>query len=71
MYIPKDFRNFENEGQVCKIQKALYVLCQAPRVWYTRIDSYLKIDLILTYNYANSNMCFLSGMTSLSYCYSM
>ena len=37
-------RGFEAEdkrNQVCKLKKALYVLKQAPRAWYGRIDSFL------------------------------
>eukprot|EP00253_Pinus_taeda_P013208 PITA_13208 len=29
------------EHKVCRLKKALYVLKQAPRAWYNRIDSYL------------------------------
>eukprot|EP00253_Pinus_taeda_P029795 PITA_29795 len=35
---------YEKKGQehkVCRLNKALYVLKQAPRAWYSRIDSYL------------------------------
>jgi hypothetical protein len=32
-----------NKGtHVCKIRKALYGLKQAPKVWYERIDGFLK-----------------------------
>ena len=35
---------YEKKGQehkVCKLKKALYGMKQAPRAWYSRIDSYL------------------------------
>jgi hypothetical protein len=58
MHIPEGFRNPKNEGHVCKMQKALYGLRQAPRAWYTWIDSYLRSDLNLTRSCADSNMYF-------------
>jgi hypothetical protein len=34
-----------NKGtHVCKLRKALYGLKQAPKVWYDRIDGFLKIS---------------------------
>jgi hypothetical protein len=40
------------------MQKTLYRLRQAPRAWYTRIDSYLRFELNLTRSSTNSNMYF-------------
>jgi hypothetical protein len=31
------------DTHVCKLRKALYVLKKAPRVWYDKIDGFLKI----------------------------
>jgi hypothetical protein len=61
MHNPDGFKTPHNEGQVCKMQKALYGLRQAPRAWYARIDSYLRTDLLLTHSCAesaDSNMYF-------------
>jgi hypothetical protein len=58
MHMPKGFRCPENEGQVCKMQRALYGLRQALRAWYARIDSYLRIKLTLTHGCIDSNMYF-------------
>jgi hypothetical protein len=56
MYIPEGFRNVENEGQVCKMKKALYGLRQVPRAWYAWIDSYPRIDLALARSCTDPNM---------------
>eukprot|EP00253_Pinus_taeda_P031157 PITA_31157 len=37
---PKGFETFDRESHVCRLKRALYDLKQAPRAWYTRIDSY-------------------------------
>ncbi|MGV7648681.1 reverse transcriptase domain-containing protein, partial [Mycobacterium kansasii] len=34
------FETFDRESHVCRLKRALYMLKQAPRAWYTRIDSY-------------------------------
>lgn len=43
MYIkkPECFKTFDQEYHVCRINRALYSIKQAPCAWYTRIDSYL------------------------------
>jgi hypothetical protein len=33
---------FPHVGQVCKLIRALYGLRQAPRAWYTRIDTFFR-----------------------------
>ena len=42
---------------LCKLKKALYVLKQAPRAWYERIDNYLS-KLGYSKNEAESNIYF-------------
>ena len=39
---PEGFLLSENKGYVCKLKKELYCLKQAPRAWFSRLDSYLK-----------------------------
>jgi hypothetical protein len=36
------FEVYGRESHVCRLKRALYVLKQAPRAWYERIDSYLQ-----------------------------
>ena len=37
---PEGFEIFSSESHVCRLKRALYQLKQAPRAWYTQIDSY-------------------------------
>ena len=42
MQKPPSFEIAGQEHKVCKLIKALYVLKQAPRAWYTKMDEYLR-----------------------------
>ena len=39
---PEGFDIHGRESHVCRLKKALYGMKQAPRAWYSRIDSYLQ-----------------------------
>jgi hypothetical protein len=39
---PEGLQLSENTNYVCKLNKALYFLKQAPRAWYSRLDKYLQ-----------------------------
>jgi hypothetical protein len=38
---PQEFEAEDRKSHVCRLNKALYRLKQAPRAWYGRIDSFL------------------------------
>ena len=39
---PEGFVLHSRESHVCRLKKALYGLKQAPKVWYERINGFLK-----------------------------
>ena len=41
MEIPDGFPGAKDRIKVCRVNRALYSLCQAPKTWYNRIDSWL------------------------------
>jgi hypothetical protein len=45
----------ENADYVCKLKKALYVLKQAPKAWYSRLDKYLQEEGFIKGS-ANNNL---------------
>ena len=49
------FETHDRETHVCKLNKSLYSLKQAPRTWYDRIDSFLS-SLGFTKSKADSNL---------------
>ena len=52
---PEYFEIFDIESHVCWLMRELYRLKQAPRAWYTRIDSYLN-RLGFTKSEADANL---------------
>jgi hypothetical protein len=54
---PQGFEVEDRKSHVCRLKKALYVLKQAPRAWYGRIDSFLT-SLGFTKSKADSNLYF-------------
>ena len=40
---PEGFDVENMETHVCRLHRALYELKRAPRAWYSRIDSYLRV----------------------------
>ena len=54
---PLGFQTHDMKTHVCKLKKALYVLKQAPRTWYNRMDNFL-MSLGFTNNIVDSNLYF-------------
>ena len=52
---PLGFEKHDRESHVCRLNKSLYSLKQAPRTWYGRIDNFLS-NLGFTKNKADSNL---------------
>jgi len=60
VYVEKP-QGFEVLGwgtHVCQLRKALYVLKQAPRAWYSRIDTYLQ-QMGSTKSDEDPNLCYI------------
>ncbi|KAH9801106.1 hypothetical protein KPL71_000900 [Citrus sinensis] len=54
MLQPEGFAETGNENLVCRLNKSLYNLKQAPRCWYKRFDSFI---MSLGYNRLSSDHC--------------
>ncbi|KAE8671264.1 Detected protein of unknown function [Hibiscus syriacus] len=54
MLQPEGFEEKEKKNLVCKLNKSLYSLKQAPRCWYKRFDSFI---ICLGYNRLNAEPC--------------
>jgi len=54
MLKPEGFAETDKENLVCRLNKSLYSLKQAPRYWYKRFDSFI---ISLGYNRLSSNHC--------------
>ena len=52
---PEGFKIFNSESHVCRLERALYWLKQAPRAWYTQIDNYFT-GLGFTKSEADENL---------------
>jgi hypothetical protein len=52
-----DLKIEDRKTHVCRLKEALYVLKQAPRAWYRRIDSFLT-NLGFTKSKVDSNLYF-------------
>ena len=66
---PKGFDVENKETHVCRLQRALYGIKQAPRAWYSRIDNYLR-EMGFQRSEANHNLYFLQ-VRYLSYWFCM
>ena len=52
---PLSFETHDRESHVCRLNKSLYILKQAPRTWYDIIDSFLS-SLGFTKSKEDSNL---------------
>ena len=61
---PEGFEVGKRETHVCKLRRALHGLKQAPRAWYSRIDSYLR-EMGFQGSVADPNLYFLARKNPL------
>ena len=53
---PLEFETRDRQSHVCRFKKYLYSLKQAPRTWYSRIDSFL-MSLGFTKSKVDPSLC--------------
>ena len=64
VFIEQGSKVENRKTHVCRLQRALYRLNQAPQAWYSKIDNYLR-EMVFQRSEANHNLYFLTGEMSL------